>query len=165
MKNELYYGKIFMEFFYDEQSIFDKLPVLHIYNDSSATDYIDYIGHDMMSQPIMKGQDVYGRPFIAIRYHCLDNSNINILSRNSPKDDISLSVVCIFQRYNNNPDLLVVGSHYYHIINSIGGLHDNSKDWVRRLMAGELVEDPLLVENIKGIVKVAGDIKKNWVLC
>ena len=45
MKNELYYGKIFMEFFYDEQSIFDKLPVLHIYNDSSATDYIDYIGH------------------------------------------------------------------------------------------------------------------------
>ena len=165
MDNELYYGPIFNEFFYDKQDIFDKLPVLPIFKDSSPTDYIDYICLDMMTDPIMKGHDVYGRPFIAIRYHCLDNSDINILSKYSPKDNISLSVICIFQRYSNNPNLLVVGSNYYHVINSIGGLQENSKDWLRRLMAGELVEDPLLVENISDIVKLGDDIKKNWILC
>ena len=45
MKNELYYGQIFMDFFYDKQDIFDKLPVLPIFKDSSPTDYIDYIKH------------------------------------------------------------------------------------------------------------------------
>ena len=45
------------------------IPILDIGDRTGRTDYIDFIGIDDMSYPIMKGMDVHLRPFLALKVH------------------------------------------------------------------------------------------------
>lgn len=45
----------------------DEIPVLDIGERVGGTGYIDFLNHDDMSSPIMRGEDMYGRPFVAFR--------------------------------------------------------------------------------------------------
>ena len=161
------YGLLYYMFFLDKWDIFHNIPILNVDHSRGRTDYIDYIKHNDMTHPIMKGIDIYNRPFIAIRYHCLDNSTIKTFSKNSPTDDISQTSLCIFQRYSDCPELLVIGSHYFHTINSIGGLKQNSIDWLQRIIKGEKVENPTNItnsNNTENMYADENDTIKNWVL-
>jgi hypothetical protein len=62
------------------------------------TDYIDRITVKDMSDPIMIGVDNYRRPFIAIRYRCLQNTYEQFGQK--VVSDLSREwVIVIFQRY------------------------------------------------------------------
>lgn len=85
------------------------------------TDYIDFITLNDMTAPIMKGKDIYNRPFISIRY--IDNiSN-------------SKSVVTFFQRYTNEYHTWAIGSRYrsmfYHVTD------EEELDCLKRLLKKE----------------------------
>ena len=50
------------------------IPILDIQNKVGHTDYIDFIGYNQITHPIMKGIDCYNRPFFVIRGPSLRSS-------------------------------------------------------------------------------------------
>lgn len=110
------------------------------------TDYNDKLKNINMKKPIMKGLDSLGRPFLAIKYKCLDEDNMNTYSRNHDEDSISRSTMVIFQRHLYSP-LLVVGSYYYNILNFSGGIKPNAYLWLYKIINGYKVPNPRLVSN------------------
>lgn len=69
------------------EEIYNALPHLDIGNRTGDTGYIDFLTAQELSKPIMKGTDVLGRPFIALRL-CFKNS-----------DNKNPFVIALFQRY------------------------------------------------------------------
>lgn len=49
------------------EKAFKQLPALDIGNRTGTTGYIDFIRPDMMSAPVMRGKDAFGRRFFVIR--------------------------------------------------------------------------------------------------
>jgi hypothetical protein len=49
------------------EAAYEKLPILDIDNKQGATEYIDFIKKEDMAHPIMRGLDVLGRRFFALR--------------------------------------------------------------------------------------------------
>jgi hypothetical protein len=72
-------------------NIYDTLPLLDIGNKIGYTDYIDFIRAEDMNHPIMKGIDIFGRKFIAIK----------VKTRNTQTNEFKEIVGTFFQRYSN----------------------------------------------------------------
>lgn len=66
---------------------FNKLPVLNLGKNIGNTEYLDFVTVEMVSDPIMKGEDAAQRPFIVLRYrNNLDNK---------------VRAITVFHRYTN----------------------------------------------------------------
>lgn len=76
-----------------------KLPILDLGQQVGSTDYIDFVMDKDMNKGIMKGTDVYGRPFIAFRYV------------NNKKPQHGLQVQTLFRRYTDSNRTWCFGSH------------------------------------------------------
>jgi hypothetical protein len=72
-------------------NIYDTLPILDIGNKMGLTDYIDFIKAEDMNHPLMKGTDIYGRKFIAIK----------VKTHNTKTNQYKEIVGTFFQRYSN----------------------------------------------------------------
>lgn len=62
--------------FANQNIMYDELPILDLGNRSGHTDYIDFITTQEMSSSIMRGIDVYKRPFIAFKVKVIDANNV-----------------------------------------------------------------------------------------
>ena len=82
---------------------YDELPELDLNGRVGATGYIDFVTADLMRHPIMRGQDRYGRPFLAIKV------------RVEGLDDVEEVVGTFFHRYSNGV-ALAFGTCYSHSI-------------------------------------------------
>lgn len=79
-------------FLYNTVPNIDELPVLDTGSRVGMTDYIDFITEDEMKYPVMRGVDVYRRPFISVR-----------VTVTKPSGDTSKAVGTFFQRYTDAP--------------------------------------------------------------
>jgi hypothetical protein len=68
------------------EEVYNALPHLDIGNRTGDTGYIDFLKVQELSKPIMKGTDVLGRPFVALRVRFKDS-------------DKNPFVIALFQRY------------------------------------------------------------------
>lgn len=67
---------------------FGQIPILDLHGQMGETNYIDFLQPQDLSAPIMKGQDKYGRPFIALKLINQETGN--------------LFVATLFQRYQDS---------------------------------------------------------------
>jgi hypothetical protein len=72
--------------------IYISLPILDIKQREGNTGYIDFIKSDDMKYPIMKGVDIFNRPFVAMK---LNTFNIETSEKNC-------IVGTFFQRYSDD---------------------------------------------------------------
>lgn len=79
------------------QYIYDKLPILDLQGRNGHTDYIDFIKPDDMEFSIMKGIDLFKRPFISLK--------VNINNKET--------VGTFFQRYSDCNKNWAFGSKSY----------------------------------------------------
>jgi hypothetical protein len=80
------------------------LPILDVGNQVGRTHYIDFIDHDMMSFPLMKGKDCFGRPFLAVKV------DVEFKSENKVKSCVG----AYFQRYSDSEKTICFGTCYFH---------------------------------------------------
>lgn len=88
------------------EGVIEALPVLDIGKRVGPTNYIDFIGPDEMFNSIMKGVDVYRRPFISIKV------KYNDLNSNSDEDLVKFAVGTFFQRYTDDNYNWAYGTRY-----------------------------------------------------
>ena len=82
--------------------IYDKLPILDLKNRVGYTDYIDFIEVKDMPYSIMKGSDIYNRPFVAFKVKTFD-------THTNETDEI---VGTFFQRYTYDYTTYAYGTCY-----------------------------------------------------
>lgn len=76
---------------------------LDLGNKMGWTDYIDFIGPEDMSYPVMWGYDKYNRSFLCIKY------TVNYTDRKEKKEQVDT----IFKRYSNaDNDVFCNGTRY-----------------------------------------------------
>lgn len=102
------------------------VPILDIGDKRGWTDYIDFIKESDMTAPVMKGVDVYGREFVALKVKS-DNNNDNI-----PK----LSVEVFFRRYSDSEKLWMEATSGKQLLYTIGGMTESDFDTVIKLIEG-----------------------------
>jgi hypothetical protein len=94
------------------KDVYDTLPILDIFKRTGNTGYIDFIKTDDMKFPIMKGVDVYNRPFIAMKVNVFNNKT----------GENSIIVGTFFQRYSDDLVSWAYGTCY-----SLNLLYDDSR--------------------------------------
>ena len=156
------YGKLYTTIFDSNLDRFYSIPLFNLSNKQYG-DYIDFIGHDHMTQPIMRGLDRYNRCFLLVRYSSSKKES-DITSMWSPDDNPTCSVMCIFQRYPGMGSY-VVGSRYYYTLHCEGGLRKNSLHWIKQLVNGEVVDNPMNIRNVDRIGDTLGKKNIDWSLC
>lgn len=94
--------------FIDTSYDIDKLPILDIGQLRGSTDYIDFIKESDMSHTVMRGLDIFGRPFVSIKFNIRPdpNSSDNSVQNIKPCQ----AVGTFFQRYSDNTELWAYGT-------------------------------------------------------
>jgi hypothetical protein len=117
-------------------NIYDMLPVLDIGNKMGFTDYIDFIRAVDMNHPIMKGTDIYGRKFIAIK----------VRTHNTKTNEFKEIVGTFFQRYLNTNQYAFGTAYDLNIIHHDSRLREyQSENLEKRL---KLLLDGQIIKNI-----------------
>lgn len=99
-----------------------ELPILDLGKKVGHTDYIDFVRVDDVSAPIMRGVDVYRRPFVTIR----------VIDRETNK----MGVHTLFRRYTDEiSNTWCCGSCYKNIIGSY--IRDFEREYLNRLFKHE----------------------------
>lgn len=88
------------------KDVISELPILDIGNKKGNGGYIDFIKADDMKYPVMKGIDMWNRPFIAIRVKCVQ------ACRDTDENKISYAVGTFFQRYSDENFNWAYGTAY-----------------------------------------------------
>ena len=144
-----------------------KIPNLSIENQEGFTDYIDFIKWDDITRPVMKGIDVFNRPFFTMKL-CLiiiDPGN-NLIAKYFPQT--------FFQRYTyDNNKWMSTGMQG--LIFSCGGMNSSQFKMMEDLIDGKTVEifehhginvnennKNFLMLHQKWEEKAARIIQKNW---
>ncbi len=97
-------------------------PILDIGQRVGHTHYIDFLEVDDLTHPIMRGVDVFRRPFISFR----------VLNRNTGK----LSVHTLFKRYTDEScTMWCYGTHFDVISDSLP--REGDKEFLHRLLQHE----------------------------
>ena len=96
MKYGVYFNNTFLN-----HNLVKQIPIIKFQKKFvGSSDYIDFIGINDLTHSIMVGRDCYRRPFISIKYKCLDEKLENRY------DDINIDInrtylITIFQRYTD----------------------------------------------------------------
>jgi hypothetical protein len=99
----------------------EKFPVLDLGDKVGMTDYIDFVRLEDVTAPVMRGVDVYRRPFLTLR----------VINRKTGK----LSVHTIFQRYTDCVSPWCCGTRYERIVETC--LRESEKEFLTRLFKHE----------------------------
>ena len=170
--NEIF-DKFILEFFTNNPIIninkekLKEIPNLSIENEEGFTDYIDFIQWDDIKKPIMKGIDIYNRPFFTMKLCLLIiNPENKIRKKFFPQT--------FFQRYSNiNNNWVTSGMNG--LISSYGGMKPEQYKMLNDLIDGKTIEvfeehginfnsnnKYLLMTFNKWEEKAARIIQKNW---
>ena len=144
-----------------------KIPNLSIENQEGFTDYIDFIKWDDITSPVMKGIDVFNRPFFTMKL-CLiiiDPGN-NLITKYFPQT--------FFQRYTYDNNKWM-SSGMQGLIFSCGGMNCHQFKMMEDLIDGKTVEifehhginvhennKNFLILHQKWEERAARIIQKNW---
>lgn len=144
-----------------------KIPNLAIENKEGFTDYIDFIGWSDITSPIMKGVDVFNRPFFTMKL-CL------IIINPENKLIVKYFPQTFFQRYTYDNNKWM-SSGMQGLIFSCGGMNCHQFKMMEDLIKGKTVEifehhGINVHENNKNFLmlyqkweeKAARIIQKNW---
>ena len=88
------------------------IPVLDIQSRVGATGYIDFININEVTAPVMRGIDVYNRPFFTICADIIYEGDVCVPT-----------FTTIFKRYNDNSALWHAAGHYRKLANTEGGMN------------------------------------------
>ena len=88
------------------------IPILDIQSREGATGYIDFIDINEVTSPLMRGVDVYNRPFFTICADIIYEGDICIPT-----------FTTIFKRYTDNSLLWHTAGHYRKIACTDGGMN------------------------------------------
>jgi len=137
------------------------IPTLNLGNFSGNTAYIDFIKLTQMTEPIMRGIDVYNRRFVAIKM------NINNV----------LLFQTFFQRYTDSEGLWMgAGHHGCHLIATEGGMKDIQYKLIEDIINNKIVKieekhrpcDPYFIDKYvcnDKVYEATLKIQKAWSLC
>jgi hypothetical protein len=104
------------------------LPIL-ITTGSGSTDYIDFINYEDVSNPVTKGYDIFGRPFIVIRA---------IMTRNNGNTFNVFET--FFQRYTGGGYWMGCGHGGTKFLDTDGGLSEDQAIFLTELIENNFVE-------------------------
>lgn len=79
--------------------VYHLVPFFDIGKRRGFSDYIDFLRYDELPYPVVKGIDIYKRPFIAIK--------VIVGPNNIPEDLHNKEVLTIFQRYSDDTSFWV----------------------------------------------------------
>jgi hypothetical protein len=121
----------------------EHLPILDLKDHTGATGYIDFVRADDMQFPVMRGVDVAGRPFVAIK------------AQTEGSCELSEVVGVFFQRYTNIVEDWAYGTCYplnllFHDSRVRGHHMEGLKSRLDTLMSG-------------GVVRSLGSRVEDWV--
>jgi hypothetical protein len=77
----------------------DKIPILDLGNKSGITNYIDFVTVEDVNAPIMKGIDVYKRPFLTLRIQDRLENTVSVHTIFRRYTDASSETWCTGTRY------------------------------------------------------------------
>ena len=129
-----------------------EIPVLDLGQRYSEDGFIDFITVEDMSSPIMKGEDIYGRPFVAVK----------LQTKHTISGETAEMVGTFFQRYDNdfhtwayascyNPSLLYYNSRVYSFH------YDFLQKRFEALLAGQVLRS--FKDEIEDFVNGTGDVE------
>ena len=129
-----------------------EIPVLDLGSRHSEDGFIDFITVEDMSSPVMKGEDIYGRPFVAVK----------LQTKHTISGETAEMVGTFFQRYDNdfhtwayascyNPSLLYYNSRVYSFH------YDFLQKRFEALLAGQVLRS--FKDEIEDFVNGTGDVE------
>ena len=117
-------------------SMYDTIPMLDLSNKMGYTDYIDFIRAEDMNNPIMKGTDIYGRHFLAVK----------VKTRNTQTNEFKEIVGTFFQRYSDTNDYAFGTLYDLNIIHHDSRIRDYQCDNLEKRL--KLLLDGHTIRNI-----------------
>ena len=107
------------------------VPILDIGEEIGHTQYIDFIKPEKVLFPVMKGIDIFSRPFIVIK--------ASGSLEEAEKKDIHLFQT-FFQRYTNDKCLWMgCGNHGAQLFETVGGMREHHFNALKRIIDKETV--------------------------
>ena len=101
------------------------IPNYDVGNRNGQTDYIDYLKWDEITEPVMKGIDIFSRHFVVVKI----------------KIDNKLFMETYFQRYTNDSRWMSCGHATSRFLNTGGtGLDENQIQLLKSIIQGESIE-------------------------
>ena len=101
------------------------IPDYDVGNRNGQTDYIDYLKWDEITEPVMKGIDIFGRHFVVVKM----------------KIDNKLFMETYFQRYTNDSRWMSCGHATSRFLNTGGtGLDENQIQLLKSIIQGVSIE-------------------------
>ena len=101
------------------------IPNYDVGNRNGQTDYIDYLKWEEITEPVMKGIDIFGRHFVVVKM----------------KIDNKLFMETYFQRYTNDSRWMSCGHATSRFLNTGGtGLDENQIQLLKSIIQGESIE-------------------------
>ena len=101
------------------------IPNYDVGNRNGQTDYIDYLKWEEITEPVMKGIDIFGRHFVVIKM----------------KIDNKLFMETYFQRYTNDSRWMSCGHATSRFLNTGGtGLDENQIQLLKSIIQEESIE-------------------------
>ena len=102
------------------------IPVLNIGKRQGGTEYIDFIHPKEVTFPVMKGIDIFRRPFIVVKFF------------------VDYKYICVqtfFQRYSNDKKLWVGCGHFgENLIETYGGMNIKQFELLSKIINKEKVK-------------------------
>lgn len=105
-------GEVLSERFTCFKFINNRFPIL-TYQERfmGGTDYLDNIGPNELTHPIMVGKDSYNRTFVCVRYKCYDNAFEFDGNTHKLQSDKTYCIT-LFQRYTDSQDTWCKADQY-----------------------------------------------------
>jgi len=101
------------------------IPDYDVGNRNGHTDYIDYLKWNEITEPVMKGIDIFGRHFVVVKM----------------KIDNKLFMETYFQRYTNGSSWMSCGHATSSFLETCGtGLQDNQIQLLKSIILGESIK-------------------------
>ena len=139
-------------------NIFNTLPCLDIGNKNGNTDYIDFIRVEDMNFPIMKGVDIYGRKFIAMK----------VKTHNTKTHESKEIVGTFFQRYSDTNEYAFGTCYDLNIIHYDSRIRvyqsDDLQKRLKLLLDGETIKNIDMFNEETNLIIGNGDINV-WMDC
>ena len=112
---------------YIPADVFEAIPILDIGTRMGITNYIDFIDPvEMKDHAVLRGVDLYGRPFICIRVEVT----------HVPSGQIAWAYATFFQRYTEDDDIWMGTGPYDPLIYTTGGMTEKQCMLIAKLISG-----------------------------
>ena len=129
-----------------------KLPILDIGNRIGMTEYIDFIPWNEVTEPVMKGFDIYKRCFIVIKFLVNEDKKPHKIMQT------------FFERYTYNTNLWMGCGHCSkNLLFTDGGMTQKQFEFIEEILKGKTMT---IEEGINSCFKIGSTVKllneKEW---